>query len=153
LSSADALAVVRSLFPVAPPPPPAVERVIAHELDGDDPIFDSFRADYRPDFDGWLRRSKLEHRPAWIIRNPNGTLAAMTIIKAEEDQPYGLSCRVLKICSFKVSDGARGFRFGELLLKSIFGYAFSNPFDNIYVTAFDKYAELTELFEDFGFRT
>src|SRR2546428_4794501 len=151
LTTADALAAVRSLFPVTPPPPPAVERVFAHELDEHDPIFDTFRADYDPGFDDWLRRSKRAHRDAWIIRGTNGTLAGVTIIKPEDDHPYGLGDHVLKICSFKVSDTARGFRYGELLLKSVFAYAFKNHFDATYVTVFEKYAELVELFGVFGF--
>jgi L-amino acid N-acyltransferase YncA len=152
LSVPDTLAVVRALFPRAPAPPPAVESVPAYLLDEQDPIFESFRADYGPGFDNWLRRAKREHRTAWIIRRPGESLAGFTIVKPETDRPYGLHGQALKICSFKVANQARGFRFGELLLKTVFGYAFANRYDHLYVTVFDKkYGELVDLFTDFGF--
>ena len=150
LSAGDALATVRSLFPIVPPPPPAVEQVRAYELDEHDSIFDSFRADY-PNFDRWLSHSKRDHRLTWLIRKQDGALAGLTIVKSENDRPYELPGKVLKICSFKVSETARGYRFGELLLKSVFGYAFENSHSAAYVTVFEKYTELIELFTDFGF--
>lgn len=66
LTTADAVTMLRALFPTTPTPPPAVRSVKTHELDQGDPIFDSFRGDY-PDFDDWLRRCKREERPTWVI--------------------------------------------------------------------------------------
>jgi L-amino acid N-acyltransferase YncA len=151
LSTADALATVRGLFAKTPAPPPAVEQLLAHELDETDPIFDSFRADY-VGFDEWLSRAKRTHRTSWIIRSRGLALAGVSIVKTETDAPYDLRGRVLKICSFKIADAVRGYRYGELLLKTVFGYAFTNSYEHIYVTVFEKYRDLIELFEAFGFR-
>jgi hypothetical protein len=149
LSIVDALVVVRGLFPISIPPPPAVREILAHELDERDPIFDSFRRDY-PNFDAWLRRCKREHRRAWAIGdNP---LAGVSIVKDESTSEYGLRGRLLKICSFKIADPARGYRYGELLLKSILAFAFGNQYERAYVTVYPKYADLIALLEAFGFR-
>jgi len=145
LSLADAIGAVRRLFPTTPLPPPAVQRILAHELDDSDAIFSSFRHDY-PGFDKWLQKCRREHRPAWVIRAPDGSIAAFCIVKHED-----LGQKTLKICSFKVSDRYRGYSFGELLLKSVFSYVLANGYTVSYVTVFEKYADLVRLFEAFGF--
>jgi GNAT superfamily N-acetyltransferase len=150
LTTSDALAMLRALFPTTPAPPPAVRSVKAHKLDKDDPIFESFRADY-VGFDDWLRRCKLDDRPTWVIDGPNG-LAAICIAKPEHEATHGMSGNILKVCSFKVSAAHVGARYGELLLKAVFTYAHENDFDWTYVTAFEKHAWLLALLEEFGFR-
>lgn len=150
LFPADTLATLRGLSLRFPETPPAVRQVYAHELNENDPIFESFREDY-PDFDDWFRRCKRDHRTSWVIEQA-GWLAAVSIIKEEGDREHGLPGRLLKVCSFKVSDLARGRRYGELLLKPIFSYAFGNSYDHVYLTIFPKYAELIDLLEDFGFQ-
>lgn len=155
LSLPDALATLRALFPSLPTPPPAVEATYAHALDSADPIFESFRSDYGAGvFDDWLTRCKRKHRHTWIVRR-EGAIAAFSIVKDEDeaDVPGSLNGKVLKLCSFKVAEGSRGFRYGELLLKSVFGYALANAHDWVYVTVFPRHEQLTGLFEDFGFRT
>lgn len=149
LTTMDALAMLRALFPTKPIPPPAVRAVKAHTLDNDDPIFDSFRGDYLG-FDDWLRRCKLDDRPTWIIEGEAG-LAAVCIAKAEKEPSHGMFGSVLKICSFKVSDAHLGVRYGELLLKTVFVYAHENRFDWLYVTVFEKHAWLIALLQEFGF--
>ncbi len=151
LTPADAVATLRRLFQTVPTPPPAVAQVYAHELDDADPIFDSFRSDY-PDFQLWIRKCKREHRISWIIPAANGQLAALCIVKAETNREHGLPGRLLKLCSFKVSDDARGFRYGELLLKAVFTFAFENWYDHVYVEVFPKYSELIDLLDTFGFQ-
>lgn len=135
LTTTDAVAMLRALFPTTPTPPPAVRSVKAHVLDKDDPIFDSFRADYKG-FDEWLRRCKLNDRTTWII-DGTSSLAAICIVKAEHDATFGMSGKILKVCSFKVSDTHIGARYGELLLKAVFTYAHENNFDWTYVTLFE----------------
>jgi L-amino acid N-acyltransferase YncA/predicted nucleic acid-binding protein len=149
---AEAAAAVRGLFRITPLPPPAVREIPAYDLDEADLIFDSLRTDYYPDFNSWLTKCKLEHRQSWVISNVNGTYAAITIVKNENSREYGLGGRLLKICSFKISDLSRGYRFGELLLKALFNYAYVNDFDHLYVEIFPKYADAISLFEDFGFQ-
>jgi len=150
LTIAEATSTIRDLFDIAPIPPPAVRYIKAHLLNKNDPIFNSFREDY-PNFDTWLRRCKLGHRSAWIIKGKNSLLAAICIVKQEELNEYNLMGKVLKICSFKVSEEYNGFRFGELLLKTVFDYCVSNKYNQMYVTVFSKYGNLVSLFEDFGF--
>jgi L-amino acid N-acyltransferase YncA len=149
LTTTDALAMLRALFPTTPTPPPAVTSVKAHTLDKADPIFDSFRADY-VGFDDWLRRCKLDDRPTWVIDRDN-RLAAVCIAKAESDATYGMTGRILKVCSFKVSEVHVGARYGEVLLKAVFTYAHENNFDWTYVTVFEKHAWLVALLREFGF--
>jgi L-amino acid N-acyltransferase YncA len=149
LTTADALTTLRALFPTTPTPPPAVRSIKTHELDQNDPIFESFRGDY-PDFDDWLRRCKREERPTWVIDGDEG-LAAVCIAKHEATASHGMGGRILKVCSFKVSEAHLGARFGELLLKTIFVYAHENAFDWTYVTVFEKHEWLLALLRDFGF--
>lgn len=151
LTVAGAVALLRALFDVAPPPPPAVTEVKLYNVDEKDPIFDGFRADY-PGFDEWLKKAKRQDRPSWAIYS--GThLAAICIVKREDVPVYGTIGKILKICSFKVADTFVGARFGELLLKTVFSYADANKFDWLFVTVFDKHALLTKLFQDFGFES
>lgn len=148
---AEAISVVQDLFDVAPPPPPAVQGVKAHQLRTEDPIFNSFRADY-PLFDSWLAKCKREHRDAWIIQVDPPRLAAVCIVKPERSGEFDLEGKLLKICSFKVADEYNGFRFGELLLKTVFAYAEKNRYDWLYMTVFEKHGGLISLLEEFGFR-
>lgn len=150
LSPGDALATLRAWAPTEPQPLPALDFVYAHQLDGEDPIFASLRDDY-DGFDGWLAKCKREQRRAFRIL-AGGRVAALAIIKPEPDPEYDLDGPLLKVCTFKVSANHRGFRYGELLLKAVFDYAFRNRLRSIYVTVYDKHEELVALFESFGFR-
>ena len=150
LTPEAAVATLRGLFRRVPAPPPAVQQVFAYELEDADEIFDSFRDDY-PGFDDWLAKCKRGHRRAWVIRNHPTRLAGVCIIKDEAAGEHGLQGNLLKLCSFKIARDAHGFRFGELLLKAVFNYAFDNPYDYIYVEVLPKYKELNALLEAFGF--
>ena len=147
---AAAVAYLTTLFERTPQPPPAVIHTKAHTLDSHDPIFDSFRSDYAPYFDEWLRRCKREHRTTWLI-NGDDRHAAFAIVNEETNPSERIGKRTLKICSLKVADSYRGFRYGELLLKTVFAYADENGYEWIFVTVFQKYSDLIGLFEDFGF--
>ena len=147
---AEALSIVRALFPVAPLSPPAVRRTLAHDLPVNHPIFDSFLADY-PAFEAWLQKAKREHRLTWIVEVPHHPLAGFCIVKAEPDGEHGIAGPALKLCSFKISDQTRGYRFGELLIKTVLDYAFANRYRSAYVTVFSRHSDLVRLFEDFGF--
>lgn len=131
-------------------PPPAVRAVKAHHIDPTEPILASFREDY-PGFDEWFSKCRRQHRQAWIINGVDECLAGFCIVNREADPPRETSGKVLKICSFKVSEQYNGFRFGELLLKSVFEYAHAHRYDWLFVTTFEKYSRLIELFEAFGF--
>ena len=149
----DAIAIIRGLFRTSPDPPPAVELVHCHQLDDNDAIFDSFRSLYGAlDFNAWLSRCKRDHRKAWVVRHPQSTaLAAICIVKDESAREHGLQGSLLKICSFQVAPWARGFRFGELLLKAVFQHVAHNAYDWSYVEVFPEVTDLIALFESFGF--
>lgn len=146
----DAANALRALFDRAPVPPPHVELVGVHLLDRSDPIFESFRSDYR-EFDGWLQKARTEQRDAWIIRSAESTYAAIAIVQPKKDGKLDLPGKVLKICSFKVQPEAAGLKFGELLLKTIFDHCYANNYGAAYVTAFPRHEALIALFEEFGF--
>lgn len=146
----EALEAVRVFFDEAPLPPPAVMSLTAFGLDENDPIFSSFRYDYK-DFDGWLRKCRLGHRQAWVIKKDDGKYAAVSIINQEKKDLQELPGKKLKICSFKVSEDYSGFHYGELLLKTIFHYAIGNSYDWLYISIFPKYDTLLKLLAEFGF--
>jgi hypothetical protein len=147
----EAVSSLRALFDEQPELPPAVECVEAYALNERDPIFESFRADY-PKFDEWLVKCKREHRMTFVIRSPDpARLAAICIVNREDDNDYGLSGKVLKICTLKVADEYNGNRYGELILKPVFDYLMQNNFDHAFVTVFERQEVLREMLEDFGF--
>jgi len=149
LSAAEALSVVHALFPTLPIPPPLVRAIYAHGLNEADLIFDSLTRDYSG-FRDWLRKCKREHRRAWVIESDNA-YAGLCIINQEEKPEYQLTGKVLKICTFKISEFHRGLRYGELLLKTVFEYLTKNAFDAAFVEVFPKQKELCSFLADFGF--
>jgi len=150
LTLKDAVDLLERLSGKVPVHSPAVRDLPAYSLNDSDPIFDGFRDDYRG-FDDWLRKSKREGRQAWVVEGDGTDYAGVCIVKDKSDS-NATSDRTLKICSFKVSENYSGFRFGELLLKTVFDYAYQNGYTYLYVTVFEKYAALIALLEDFGFR-
>lgn len=130
--------------------PPAVVSAKCHALRAEDPIWQSFQKDYLG-FDKWLSRCRREHRQSWHIPGHGGDLAAVCIVKSEGEGSYGMTGKVLKLCSFKVSHDYNGLRYGELLLRCVFDFVHENRYDWSYVTVLPKYTQLVELFEAFGF--
>lgn len=146
----EAIDLIESLFPITPLPPPAVHYMLAHELNINDPIFESFRSNY-PEFDKWLAKCRKEHRDCWVIQIGQ-EYRGIAIIKAEDQGEYGLDGPILKLCSFKISENSRGASLGELLLKAIFEYAVRNNFKYLYFETFEQQRELILLAETFGFK-
>jgi len=146
----EAISRIKDLIGEPVPAPPAVRSVIAYELDESDPIFESFRDDYSPDFERWLTDCKRENRQAWIIEGDN-EYAAVSIVNPETKNHLDLEGKILKICTFKTSEKFSGRKYGELLLKTIFSYALSKKYDGLYVTVLPKLDSLIAFFEDFGF--
>ena len=145
LFPSDAVALIRGLIPQESTPPPSVHRGKCYELNKEDPIFDSLRADY-PGFDAWLEMCQLDHREVFFIDGERG-VAAIAIIK---DESTG-DDRALKICCFKVSRDSRGLKYGELLLKAVLDYCIQHGFDQTYCTCFPKQTQLLAMLKDFGF--
>lgn len=150
LTAADAILTVRALFPTIPAPPPFVKPLLAHQLNDTDPIFSSFRKDYAG-FDRWLAKCKREHRQSWIVATAS-EYAGICIVNDESRNEYGFVGKVLKICSFKIAEQFRGYRYGELLLKTVFAYAVENAYAGMFVEAYAKQQELFTLLADFGFQ-
>ena len=147
----EVISILKDLYDTCPQPPPAVRDVKAYALDENDPIFKSLQKDYT-DFNEWLVKCKREHRQAWVIDGQESNFAAFSIVKHKKSKTWALNGKVLKICSFKVSEQYNGIRYGELLLKTIFDYATKNGYDWIYITVLEKHNVLINLLEDFGFR-
>jgi len=150
LGVSEAVSVIYNLLPTEAVPPPAVQKTVAHSISEQYPILESFRRDYGESFDRWFRKCREEHRTTWLIPFENGDVAAFSIVK-EEDTAFDITGKILKICSFKVSEDASGSRYSELLLKAIFDYAQLNNFEWLYVTAFEKHELLIERMCEFGF--
>jgi L-amino acid N-acyltransferase YncA len=146
LTSDEALRTLESLLPREVEPPPAVKKLLAHELDASDPIFESFRQDY-PGFDAWLSKCRREHRPAWVVFDDD-RYGGVAIVKQEAAGEHGLAGRLLKLCSFKTAFG-RGL--GELLLKTVLKHASALDVAHVYVEVLEKHGGLIKLFEQFGF--
>lgn len=145
----DAVAYLRAIAPQPGDSALLPLETVAHTLDASDSIFGTLRADY-PGFDNWLQKCKTEHRICWTVER-DGRLAALTIVKWEDPPEYGPGGRTLKVCLFKVSEQYPGMRYGELLLKSVFDYAYANQADSTYVTAFPKYQNISNFLAAFGF--
>ncbi|MNR84130.1 Acetyltransferase (GNAT) family protein [compost metagenome] len=149
LSIKEAKDFILSLHPSPTIPPPTVVETKVHALNPKDQIFEGLRVDY-PGFDEWLKNCRREHRDAWVIPGENG-LAALCIYKSEASV-YSIRGKILKLSTFKVSNEHYGNRYGELLFKAIFNYAFDRGYQYIYFTVFEKHEELIHLAEEFGFR-
>ncbi|TXR46415.1 GNAT family N-acetyltransferase [Phyllobacterium endophyticum] len=124
-----------------------------YEIDLSDAIFDSIREDY-DDFDIWFAKCRTEKRKCWII-NDESTIAGVVIFNDETDKlkEWPLAGRkVLKICTFKISEKYRGGRLGEQFVRQILWYAYENRYESVYLTAFAKQDILINLISYYGFR-
>lgn len=133
----------------SPAPPPNVQDVPLYSLDARDPIFDSVRVDY-PEFDQWFAEVSRVGRRAWVVgeeKAPEGVC-----IYKEEHRVEGFPQRdVLKLCTFKVREDARGAKVGELLLKTAFRFGVERSLGGVYVTVFPRHGALIGFYREFGF--
>src|SRR5690606_28206131 len=121
------------------PTPPALVKDNMHNLDPQDPIFDSLRVDY-PGFDEWFIEKAQEGRECYVHRRTDGSLGAILIYKIE-DEPIPSIPRLpkkkrLKIATMKVEHV--GYKIGELLLKVSIDIALKNNITEIYLTHFTQ---------------
>lgn len=129
---------------------PSVESRDAYELNPEDPIFESLQSDY-PGFREWWIKACREHRPCRTIESPSGQLEALAVLNIEREQLFGLTGKVVKLCTFKVAPEAMGTKRGELILRAVFEYCRAEAADSIFVTVFEHHAGLIRLLELFGF--
>jgi GNAT superfamily N-acetyltransferase len=151
-SVAEAIQFLRQLVPYEAPPPPLVSRIQAYTLDTGQRILDSLREEYAPDFDKWLDkvRDESQHRPCFIV-TVEDEYAGLALLKHEDDADYELEKPIVKISTFKVDPDRSGSKYGELLLKSIFMYAYQQRVASLYVTIFAHHESLRALLGEFGF--
>lgn len=130
-----------------------IRNVSCAEINLNDPIFDSLRADY--DFDKWFRDKCIkEERRAWIAES-DGRYAGIVIFNEErliDADPGVVGSKILKLCTFKIAEFARGKRLGELFLRKALWFAKNNAFDAVYYTAFPKQTALIALSAGLGFQ-
>jgi len=105
-----------------------------------------------PEFDDWFANVRAQQRKAFIIRESDGSLAALSLIKEESDgNDARLPGRILKISTLKVANPS-GQRLGELLLKALLRTAHDRHCDGLYVTVYAAiHPGLVALLERFGF--
>lgn len=132
--------------------PRAIHQVPLHNLDLDDPIFSSLKADYS-DFGSWFKKISREGRKAWIYKR-NGALGALLVVKDENEaidsNPPLPKKRRVKISTLMVKHV--GYKIGELFIKLAVEYAVLNNIDEIYLTHFIKEKdELIDLITQYGF--
>ncbi len=139
-------------------PLPNIEEVDLYSLTPhlNDPFFDSLREGY-PGFDTWFRNKARDGQRAWIAREQNQALGAACIYSQQRNEQIteeGLTLNgtALKLCTFKVGEGARGKKIGELFLKAAFRYATINRLENVFIHGDrDQHHFLFEMLIDFGF--
>lgn len=150
----EALQFLQQLIPYESPPPPLVEKIPPYALDTDQAIFESLRQDYYPHFDKWLDkvRDESEHRPCFLVKAEN-VYVGLALLKHESDCEYPLALPVVKVSTFKVDPDRSGFKYGELLLKSIFHFAHEQRTASLYLTVFERHESLRALLSEFGFQT
>ncbi len=146
----DALLLLKSLKTKELLPPPAVEKVKCYNVDVKDEIFDSLRKDYGG-FNKWFEdKCQKAHRDCFIIKG-NQNINGICVFK-DENNLHKMHGKILKLCTFKIATHAKGFKYGELLLRAVFNLAYSKNYDWIYVTAFPKNLRIKLFLENFGFR-
>lgn len=131
----------------------SVSRKFCYELNPADPIFTSLTEDYPP-FAVWMEKCRKNNRECWVVEDDR-SVAALVIFKDEnedETPPGVVGDRVLKLCTFKVSEEYRGGRLGEQLLRQAMCFGYDSKYDSIYLTVYPKHVALRELVQDFGFR-
>ncbi len=128
---------------------PSIEMVKAYAVNPHDPIFDSLRDGY-PGFDKWFAKCQTCHRNCFVV-SEGGELDAVCILKDETSGEYGMTGKVLKVCTFKVGNHASGHRYGELMLKAVLSHAYNNGYEWVYVTAFEDNERISVFLDTFGF--
>ena len=116
-------------------------------------FFVSLQKSY-PTFDQWWKNKCVkEHRSCWVVYD-NNILAGLVVWKNEsrdDTDAVTKADRILKLCTFKVSEEKRGIKLGELLLKQMFWYLQKNRYDLTYLTTYKNQGYLRSLIEYYGF--
>jgi predicted RNA-binding protein with PUA-like domain len=125
-------------------------------LNYNDPIFDSLKEEYMPEFEGWFKKISIEGRKSWVYYRRDGSIGAILIYKIEnepiEDSKPPLPERKrLKISMLKVTYIEH--KIGELFIKMAVDVSVKNDIDEIYLTHFTKSDDpLVKLISEYGFK-
>lgn len=112
LSISDATELLRQTYEPRSVPIRDIKQVQAHTIDHRQPFFDSLRESY-PGFDQWWKvKCVKQHRYCWVIYD-NDQLAGLVAWKDEsrdDTDAVTKADRILKLCTFKVSEEKRGIK-------------------------------------------
>ena len=132
-----------------------LKEYFVHNLDIEDPFFDSLKEEYGDsEFNWWIREKCIKRgRKCWTDYE-NNALKALLVLKEENEKiktsPPIPAAKRLKIATLKVD--MPGSKFGELFLKMAFQYCINNQIFETYLTHFPKEDDkLLYLIENFGF--
>lgn len=135
--------------------PPALKAEVAHNLDINDPFFDSLKEEYGKNaFETWFKDISREGRRCWVYFNKDNRIGALLIYK-DESEPINSSPPLpkkkrLKLSTFKVTH--LGHKMGELFIKLAVEYAIKNNLAEIYLTHFTRPKDdLANLITEYGF--
>jgi hypothetical protein len=135
--------------------PPALKSEPVSNLDYSDPIFDSLKEEYNPEFERWFKRISDEGRNSWVYYRKDGSIGALLIYKFEDEsidnsKPPLPKKKRLKIATLKVTH--IGYKIGELFIKMAVDLSVRNGINEIYLTHFTKPPDrLVELISEYGF--
>ena len=136
----------------------AIRNCKCHQIDVADTFFDSLRESYgQLEFDEWWNKCKSLQRDCWAIINSYDKLCGLCVYKEERGEAINLSGfipegKILKLCTFKVSNDALGSKQGERLLSVAFDYAKRNGYSFLYLHVDEKkHTHLIDLIIQFGF--
>lgn len=132
-----------------------LKKCYAHEVDINQPFFDSLKSDYGDaDFKKWYEKCIKDSRECYTYEVDHKVKAFLMLKEENEvieihNHPIPATKRV-KIATLKVD--FPGSKIGELFLKMAFQYCINNQIFEIYLTHFKTEDDtLTYLIENFGF--
>ncbi len=133
--------------------PPALKEELVHNLNMNDPFFDSLKEEYS-EFETWFKKISREGRRCWVHFREDNMIGALLIYKVEDepidsDPPFPAKKR-LKISTLKVTH--MGYKIGELFVKLSIEYSIKNDLAEIYLTHFTQPNDyLLDLITEYGF--
>lgn len=133
--------------------PPALERKPVHNLNLNEPFFDSLKEEY-PEFDEWFKKIRREGRNCLVHYKDDGSIGAILIYKLEDEPidrvPPLPKKKRIKLSTFKVAQF--GYKIGELFIKLAIDISISNDVSEVYLTHFVQPDDrLIELITEYGF--
>ena len=138
------------------------ERKCFSEINLDDPFFDSLKADYpgtsaSTGFVNWFEKKSREGKEALVFEDEYG-VGAFVYLKPDDEEELKLSdgrilpkVRRVKISTIKIDERYRHQRIGEGALGLSLWKWRDYGIDEIYVTVFEKHADIISLLEKYGF--